>query len=212
MKIIKYEDLEYPEKLRNIYNSPKQLYIEGNIGLLNSFSLAIIGCRNSSEHGREFTELISYDLALNNITIVSGLARGIDSCAHIGTIKAKGKTIAVLGGGFNHIYPKENIPLIKKILEAGGTVISEYDPNTSPKPEYFRARNRIISGLSNGVIVVEAKKFSGTMITVNYALEQGKDIYAVPGFPTMPNSEGTNELIKEGAYPLTSAKDILDKI
>lgn len=180
MKIIKIQDEHYPEKLRNIENPPKQLYVLGNEELLNSFGLAIIGCRQYSEYGRKVAKDLSFKLAKQGINIISGMAKGIDSFAHVGCMVAGGKTIAVLGSGFNNIYPKENIELFKEIIKKGGTVITEYSPDTKPLGSNFPLRNRIISGLSDGVIVVEASKKSGTLITVDYALEQGKEIFAVP--------------------------------
>ena len=140
--------------------------------------------------------------------IISGLARGIDTYAHIGALKAGGLTIAVLGSGLDIVYPPENINLYKNIVQSGGAIITEYPLGTKPEKFHFPARNRIISGLSNGVLVIEAKKKSGTIITVDYALEQGKDVYAVPGDITKENSYGTNELIKEGAIPVTRIDDI----
>lgn len=180
MKIIKLEDENYPLKLRNIENPPKQLYILGNEELLNNFGLAIIGCRRYSEYGKKVVKDLSFKLAKQGINIISGMARGIDSFAHVGCMVAGGKTIAVLGSGFNNIYPKENIELLKEIIKTGGTVITEYSPDTKPIGTNFPLRNRIISGLSEGVIVIEARKKSGTLITVDYALEQGKEIFAVP--------------------------------
>ena len=180
MKIIKFNDENYPEKLKNIENPPKQLYVSGDEKILNNFALAIIGCRQYSEYGKKIAKELSFKLAKQGINIISGMARGIDSFAHISCIVAGGKTIAVLGSGFNYIYPKENIELLKEIINKGGVIVTEYSPDTKPIGENFPLRNRIISGLSDGVIVVEARKKSGTMITVDYALEQGKEIFAVP--------------------------------
>ena len=142
--------------------------------------MAIIGCRSYTEYGKKTAKSLSFKLARNGIRIVSGLAKGIDSFAHIGCIVSGGKTIAVLGSGFNNIYPKENIELAKEIVKTGGAIISEYNPDTRPLAENFPRRNRIISGLSNGVIVVEAREKSGTLITVEHALDQGKEVFAVP--------------------------------
>lgn len=180
MQIIKIEDNNYPKKLRNIENPPKQLYVLGNEKLLNEFNLAIIGCRKYSEYGKKIAKDLSFKLAKKGINIISGMAKGIDSFAHMSCIVAGGKTIAVLGGGFDNIYPKENIELFKEIIRTGGAVVTEYSPNIKPLSNNFPLRNRIISGLSDGVIVIEANKQSGTLITVEYALEQGKEIFAVP--------------------------------
>ena len=180
MKIIKISDNNYPQKLKEINNPPKQLYVLGDENIINQFSLAIIGCRNYTEYGRKIAKDLSFKLADKSINIISGLAKGIDSFAHIGCIIGGGRTIAVLGSGFNNIYPKENRELFKEIIKTGGVIITEYEPDTKPLPQNFPERNRIISGLSDGVIVIEARKQSGTLITVDYALEQGKEIFAVP--------------------------------
>lgn len=180
MKIININDKNYPEKLKNIDTPPRQLYLLGNEKLLYEFSLAIIGCREYSEYGKKIAKELSFKLAKQGVNIISGMARGIDSFAHIGCIVAGGKTIAILGSGFNNIYPKENLELFNEIIKNGGLVITEYPPEMKPLGSNFPKRNRIISGLSDGVIVIEAKKKSGTLITVDYALEQGKEVFAVP--------------------------------
>ena len=212
-KIIKI-DLEskfYPERLKNIYNPPKQLYCLGNLELLNyKETIAIIGSRNYSSYGKKAANDFSFNLAKNNFCVVSGLARGIDSFAHIAALNAKGKTIAVLGSGLDNIYPKENINLAKRIVENDGLIISEYELGSKPLKQHFPARNRIISGLSDGVLVIEATKNSGTNITVDFALEQGKDVFVVPGNIYSVTSDGTNFLIKEGAIPVVSYKNILE--
>lgn len=202
---------EYPEKLNLLYDKPIVLYMKGNKELLNRFSLAIIGCRESTKYGEQVCKKISYDIAKNKIVTVSGMAKGIDSIAHKATLKANGETIAVIGSGLDNIYPSDNIGLANEIIKNGGLIISEYIIGTKPTKMNFPARNRIISGLSNGVIVIEAKKKSGTMITVDFALEQGKEIFAVPGNILSENSEGTNELIKQGAKLVTNIKDILEE-
>lgn len=180
MKIIKITDNNYPEKLRNIAIPPKQLYVLGDETILNEFGLAIIGCRQYSDYGKKIAKNLSFKLAKQGINIISGMARGIDGFAHMSCLSAGGKTIAVLGSGFNNIYPKENIEIFKEIIKRGGAVITEYSPDTKPLANNFPNRNRIISGLAEGIIVVEARRRSGTLITVEYALEQGKDIFAVP--------------------------------
>lgn len=208
--IITIYDKYYPEKLKEIYDPPVILYIKGRKEILKEKAISIVGCRNSSKYGENIAKKIAYNLSLNNINIVSGLAKGIDSFAHIGALEAKGKTIAVVGCGLDTVYPRENKNLFGNIIKQGGAVISEYVIGTKPVPYNFPKRNRIISGLSNSVIVVEAKEKSGTLITADFALEQGKEIYAVPGNIDNPNSYGTNELIKQGAKVLTSIDDILE--
>lgn len=211
IELIHIYDKYYPEKLKTIYDKPIVLYIKGNKSILNEFSLAIIGCRDHTKYGEIVAKNISYEISKNNIVTISGLARGIDSIAHKETLKAKGKTIAVIGSGVDNIYPEENKELAKEIIKNGGAIISEYVIGTKPQKMNFPARNRIISGMSNGVVVIEAKKKSGTMITVDFALEQGKEVFAVPGNILSPNSEGTNELIKQGAKLVTNVQDILEE-
>lgn len=211
IKKISMEDKEYPESLRKIYNPPKRLYCIGNIELLyNKKKLAIIGCRDYSEYGKKVAIKFAYELSKKEIVIVSGGARGIDSFSHEGCIMAKNETIAVLGNGLDYIYPPENKKLEEEILQNNGLLVSEYDIGIKPSKYTFPERNRIISGLSSGVLVIEAKQRSGTLITVDFALEQGKNIYAVPGDITRKNTVGTNELIKQGAKIVTTINDIIE--
>lgn len=212
MKIIYQAQKEYPEKLNNIYSSPAKLYLVGDELVLNKPSIAIIGCRDASDYGKRVAFNFAYELAKEGFVIVSGLARGIDTYAHLGAVKANGKTIAVLGSGLKHIYPAENKELCNEIVKKGGAIITEYEPHIKPLPMNFPSRNRIISGLSNGVLVVEAKQKSGTLITVDYALEQGKDVFVIPGNITSTNSYGTNDLIKQGAKPVTNIQEIIEEI
>ena len=208
---IDFESKFYPYRLRNIYSPPKQLFCLGNLNLLNyNNNLAIIGSRNYSFYGKKVANDFSFNLAKNDFCIVSGLAKGIDSFAHISALNANGRTIAVLGSGLDNIYPKENIELARKIVKANGLIVSEYELGTKPLKQHFPARNRIISGLSDGVLVIEATKNSGTNITVDFALEQGKDVFVVPGDIYSNTSDGTNFLIKEGAIPVMSYKNILE--
>lgn len=210
VKIITITDVEYPQNLKKIEDNPFVIYTKGNCGLLSEKNkIAIIGSRECSEYGKKITLKFSYLLSRKNNIIVSGMAKGIDSYAHKGALIAKGKTIAVLGSGINYIYPKENEKLYNEIIKKDGLIISEHPLNKKPIPEYFPYRNRIISGISDKILVTEAGKRSGSMITVNYALEQGKNIYAIPGNITSYKSEGTNLLIKEGAFLVTSLEDIL---
>lgn len=178
--IISIEEKEYPINLINIYSPPICLYIRGNKNILKNKSIAIVGCRDCTEYGKKTAQKFSYNLTQNKINIVSGLAKGIDSEAHLGAIYAKGLTTAVLGNGLDTIYPKENYYLAEKILRNNGAIISEYPIGTKPEKMNFPARNRIISGISDGLLVVEAKKKSGTLITVDFALEQGRDVFIVP--------------------------------
>ena len=211
MKVINKKDENYPKALLNISNPPEKLFVLGNETILDNFGIAIVGSRNCTKYGEEVAKSIAYNLSKYNINVVSGMAKGIDSAAHIGTIMGKGKTIAVLGSGFKHIYPKENMELLKDIINSGGAVITEYEEDTLPKPENFPKRNRIISALSQGVVVVEAGKRSGSLITAEIALEEGKEVFAVPGNIISKTSKGTNELIKDGAKLVENVIDILEE-
>lgn len=208
--IMTIKDKDYPKNLLHIYDAPAILYYKGDKELLHTNIIAMVGCRECSDYGKEVSIKFSYELAKCGITIISGMAKGIDSYSHIGCIKAGGKTIAVLGSGLDRIYPKENSLLYNEILSTEGLVLSEYIIGTKPNKLNFPARNRIISGLSKGVIVVEAKEKSGTLNTVDFALEQGKEVFVVPGNITSENSSGTNELIKQGAKCVTCVEDILN--
>lgn len=205
--IISIEDKQYPYILKEIYDPPICLYIRGNKEILNNKSISIVGCRKATDYGRKVARDFAYNISKQDINIISGLAIGIDSEAHLGAVEANKKTIAVLGNGLDTIYPKENINLSQKILDSGGTIISEYPLGTKPKKENFPARNRIISGMSNGLLVVEAKEKSGTLITVDFALEQGRDVFVVPGNIVSENSAGTNDLIKQGAKLVTDWRE-----
>ena len=210
IEIISLYDTYYPDKLKVIYDSPIVLYVNGTKKILNNKSIAIVGFRLPTAYGKNIANNMAYNLSVNNINIISGLARGIDTCSHIGCLKANGTTIAVVGCGLDRVYPEENKSLFENIIKSGGAIVSEYVIGTKPLAKNFPRRNRIISGLSNGVIVIEAKEKSGTLITADFALEQGKDVYAVPGNITSINSYGTNELIKQGAKVATSVQDILE--
>lgn len=210
IEVISIEEKAYPDKLRNIYNPPYLLYSKGDISLLNQDSIAIVGARAATMYGQKVAFQFGQELAFNNIVTISGMARGIDTRAHKGALDVDGPTIAVLGSGINLIYPKDNTDLYNKICEEG-LVISEFPPNVPPEPGNFPRRNRIISGLSYGVVVVEAKAKSGALITADFALEQGRDVFAVPGPITSKSSEGANNLIKQGAKLVSSLGDILEE-
>ena len=209
--IISIEDREYPSILREIYSPPICLYIKGNKNILNNISISIIGCREASNYGINTAKEFAYNISKQDVNIISGLAKGIDSAAHLGAIQAKQKTVAVLGNGLDTIYPKENFKLAQDILNSNGAIISEYPLGTSPRKEHFPARNRIISGMSNGIIVVEAREKSGTLITVDFALEQGRDVFVIPGNIDSKNSTGTNRLIKQGAKLVTSWEECIEE-
>lgn len=212
MKIqeINLGEINYPYLLSQIYSPPKKLYVIGNAEILREKAISIVGCREASEYGKNITKDLAYNLGKSNIITVSGLARGIDTFCHIGSIEANARTIAVVAHGLDMIYPKENRNLAIKILEKGGAIVSEYYLGTKPLKRNFIARNRIISGLSKSIVVIEAKKKSGSLITANFALNEGRDVYAVPGNISNINSEGTNELIKSGANLLTNYLDLID--
>ncbi len=187
--IITIEDKEYPQLLKKIHDVPISIYYKGNKDILKNKAISIVGCRQASEYGKSAAKYFSYNLTKNGVNIISGLAKGVDSYSHIGSICAQmekntdkvcGKTIAVLGNGLDTIYPKENEKLAKKIIEHGGAIISEYPLGTKPDKMNFPVRNRIISGMSSGILVIEAKEKSGTLITVDFALEQGRDVFVVP--------------------------------
>lgn len=203
------KDSSYPDKLRKIASPPKELYYIGNLPDPNKKSVAIVGSRTASDYGLTLTKSISKILSLNNVQVISGLALGIDTGGHIGAIDAEKPTFAVLGCGVDICYPAFNANVYERILDYGGGIISENPPGTAPLPAYFPERNRIISGLSDIVIVVEARKKSGSLITADFALDQGKTIFACPGRVGDSLSIGTNNLIKQGAYILTSADDVL---
>lgn len=208
--VLLYNEDGYPKLLKDIYDAPPILYVKGTIKKIDDLSLAIVGSRNATAYGLSVSEKISYKISKHGFTVISGMARGIDSFAHKGALKAGGRTIAVLGCGVNIAYPEENKKLMNEIIE-NGAVISEYPLDYLPLSGNFPARNRIISGLSLGVIVVEAGIKSGSLITAKFALEQGRDVFAVPGNITSAYSKGTNELIKQGAKLVADINDILEE-
>lgn len=205
-------DNSYPGLLSQIYDPPPVLYYKGDVNVLNTKSLAIVGTRKITGYGKIITEQFTKTLALAGLTIVSGLARGVDSYAHWASVNAGGQTVAVLGGGLNNIFPPENISLAQKIAEGAGIVISEVPPDYSAFAGNFPARNRIISGLSVATLVTEAAENSGSLITARLALEQGREVFAIPGPVTSYLSKGPIDLIKEGATPVFDPKEILEQL
>jgi len=201
----------YPEMLREIEDAPIVLYMRGDVYPQDRYAISIVGSRKPTSYGAIVTEKISEELASMGFTIVSGMARGIDALSHRGALRAGGRTIAVLGSGLDVPYPPENKGLMEKIVNAG-CVMSEFPPGTPPDRENFPKRNRVISGLSFGVLVIEATADSGSLITAGYAVEQGREVFAVPGDITSSTSEGTNELIKRGALLTRRAEDILEEL
>jgi DNA processing protein len=203
-------DEDYPENLKNIYDPPVVLYCKGCIKKEDSLAVSIVGSRKCTYYGMNMADNIAERLAFSGVTVVSGLARGIDTAAHKGALKT-GRTIAVLGSGLGNIYPAENKPLSEKIAR-NGAVVSEFPMQMPPNKNNFPQRNRIISGLSAAVLVVEAANKSGALITADFALEQGRDVFALPGMAGRLSSAGTNSLIKQGAKLVDSAEDILEEL
>ncbi len=211
VNILTILDEEYPSELRYLNDSPQVLYTKGNTFVNDSISIAIVGSRKATAYGKWACEKFTKELVGFGVTIVSGLASGIDTLAHKTTLENGGKTIAVLGNGIDIIYPKRNLSLYKEI-ESEGTIITEFPLGTQPLAYNFPQRNRIISGLSRGVVVIEAQEKSGSLITAHHALDQGKDVFALPGNINSIFSGGTNRLIKDGAKPLLTIDDIIEEI
>jgi DNA processing protein len=212
IKVITIFDKEYPELLKEIYQPPWILFAKGDVSLLAKESkLAVVGSRQATQYGKSAIRMILPGLIKNEVLTVSGLAKGIDSLVHEYTIKNGGKTIAVIAGGLYHIYPKENMELALEMMKTQ-LIISEYPPDTKPLRWHFPARNRIISGLSKGTFIIEAKRKSGSLITANYAVNEGREVFSLPGSILNPFSSGTNDLIQQGAKLVTSAEDILEEI
>lgn len=209
--IVTIDEVRYPENLRHIYSPPRVLYVKGNLLPEDYYNIAIVGSRRASLYGRETAEKLARQLAERGFTVTSGMARGIDTSAHTGVLKAAGRTIAVLGCGINIAYPPENKNLMDKIADSGA-VISEFPINTAPHRHNFPIRNRIISGLALGVVIVEAAQKSGALITASFALEQGREVFSVPGKIDVPTSRGTLGLIKDGAKLVEDVEDILEEI
>lgn len=200
---------EYPALLSEINGYPKELYYTGDINILKKRCAAVVGSRNTNQYGRSTAVTIAGKLAEKDVTVVSGMARGIDTCAHKGALNAGGSTVAVLGCGVDICYPEENAGL-KKEIEGSGLILSEYPPGTEPMPYHFPQRNRIISGLSEVTVVVQARNSSGALITAELAAEQGREVCAVPGNIDSQYNLGNNKLIKDGARPITCPNDVLE--
>jgi len=209
--IVTYFDPRYPESLKTIYDPPILLYVQGSLPEPGSLHVAVVGSRIASLYGMRMAREISKGLAEAGVVVVSGLALGVDSAGHEGALAGDGRTLAVLGGGIRRLYPAENKKLADQIVKKGA-LISEYPIDMSPQAGFFPIRNRIISGLSSAVLVVEAKAKSGALITADSALEQGRDVFAVPGNADAARSQGTNGLLKQGAKLVTSAEDILNEL
>jgi DNA processing protein len=210
--IIPFTDIRYPSKLKQIYDPPLLLFVQGNVTLLNRQQIAMVGSRNASINGRENAFEFAQQLAKVGLVITSGLALGIDGAAHKGTLAVKGKTIAVVATGLDQVYPARHRLLAKNILENDGAIISEFLPSTPPKPGYFPKRNRIISGMSIGVLVVEATIRSGSLVTARCAIEQNREVFAVPSTINNPQAKGCHWLIKQGAKLVDDISDIVDEI
>ena len=211
IKILTWEDAAYPQRLKEIEQPPPVLYVRGEYLPDDLYAVAIVGTRRVTAYGRQITEELSAYLASNGITVVSGLARGVDAIAHQTALKAGGRTIGVLGSGVDKIYPPEHRQLAQQMM-GQGAIVSDYAPGTPPDASNFPPRNRIISGLSLAVVVVEAGETSGALITAEFAAEQGREIFAVPGSILAPQSKGTNKLIQKGALPLLSINDLMQAL
>ena len=209
-KYIQIDDEIYPVMLKEIDDPPNRLYYKGNLKLLYESGLAIIGTRHITEYGEKITKKFAREIALRDIVVISGMAVGVDKVAHSETLKSGGKTIAVIGSGFNNIYPKENIKLFEQIIENNGLLLTEYEDNIKACSNNFPRRNRIVAGLSRAVLVIEAAYRSGTSITAGFAWKQGKNVYAVPGRLDSKYGVGVNCLIKDGAKLITNVNDILE--
>lgn len=207
--LITWQDQQYPHRLKEIDQPPPVLYVKGSLTQADFDAIAIVGSRNMTAYGRQVTDDLARFLALNQITVVSGLARGVDIHAHQAALAGGGRTVAVLGSGVDVIYPPEHLHTAEQII-AQGALISDYALGTKPEAMNFPPRNRIISGLSIATVVIEAKETSGALITATFATEQGREVFAVPGSILSPASRGTNRLIQNGATPLLSPQDLLD--
>ena len=205
-------DAEYPKRLLEIYDPPLALYLKGNAEVLDKSGVSVIGTRHPTPYGVSMAERLACDLAAHGLIIFSGMARGIDTAAHRGALNAHGQTVAIWGTGIDEVYPKENRKIADQILETGGAIITEFPLGTFPAPQNFPVRNRIISGISLGTLVIEAAEYSGTRVTARCALEQGREVFAVPGNVTNKNSWGPNTLIKQGAALVATWEDVWEEL
>lgn len=212
VRAVTFFDTAYPPRLKQIHSPPLVLYLKGEMPAADEYAVAVVGSRLASIYGMNTAGKFGYDLASCGVCVASGLARGVDSAAHRGALKARGRTVAVLGNGLRTAYPPENGRLAADIVEGGGALISEFPMDTPPAAYNFPRRNRIISGLSLAVVIVEAAKNSGALITANYALEQNREVFAVPGKVDAPTSFGANELIKNGAHLAQNAYDVMGEL
>lgn len=211
IKIISIYHNEYPQRLRKIHSPPTLIYVKGNLKE-KKLAIAIVGARKATLYGKKIAQNFGYQLSQEDVQVISGLARGIDVSGHQGAVGGQGGTVAVLGSGVNVVYPRENINTYKKIIDSeNGCILSEFPLDTQPLKINFPIRNRIISGLSDGMVIVEAGEKSGSLITADFALEQGKEVFAVPGPITNPMSKGPHKLIKEGAKLVSDINDILEE-
>jgi DNA processing protein len=210
--VVSFGCTEYPERLKEIYDPPPVLWVRGDVGLLSRPSIAVVGTRHPTPYGSGIAEMLSRDLAARQLLIVSGMARGIDSCAHRGALAARRPTVAVWGTGIDVVYPKENRKLAEEILASGGAIVSEVPTGTFPAPQNFPRRNRILSGLSVAVLVVEASENSGTRVTARCAADQNRDLFAVPGNVTNKGSWTPNTLIKQGAKLVATWEDVWEDL
>jgi DNA processing protein len=206
------EDAEYPGRLLEIFDPPPVLWVRGNVALLERPGIGVVGTRQPTPYGAGMSEVLSRDLARRGLVVLSGMARGVDTCAHKGALAGGGGTVAVWGTGIDVVYPKENKKLAEQIVAEGGAIVSEFPLGTFPAPQNFPIRNRTLSGMSVGVLVVEGGEYSGTRITARCALEQGRDVYAVPGNVTNKNAWGPNTLIKQGAKLTATWEDIWEDL
>jgi DNA processing protein len=210
-KIVNWTEPEYPQNLLQIYDPPVLLYVRGDASILNAPAIGMVGTRRPTIYGSQMAERISRDLAAKGLTIVSGLARGIDAISHKGATEVGGRAIGVLGTGIDICYPKENKKLFEKVLERGA-IVSEFPVGWHPAPENFPVRNRIIAGMPIGVVIVEGKQYSGSLITARLAMEFGREVFGVPGNVTQDVSFAPNQLIKQGAKLVTSAEDVIEEL
>jgi DNA processing protein len=211
IRLVRWDEGDYPDLLRRVYDPPAILYVRGRL-VEGDTGVAIVGSRGASALGKSCAHALARDIAATGLTVVSGLARGIDTAAHEGTLAGGGRTVAILGSALDRLYPRENAALAARIVAQGGAVVSEFPLGTAPEPGNFPRRNRVIAGWSRAVVVVEAALRSGALVTARLAAEEGRDVLAVPGHPTQPGAAGTNQLIRDGAALVRDAADVLAEL